>query len=85
MGLIAIPLSSADFWPKLVGPDYVAVLMSECEAPRVVDEVAGDLDVLTRLTDILDGTVMILSVALEGDMCVFQSVLDDVAAWLTTR
>jgi hypothetical protein len=78
-------VACANVWPELVSSDHIALLTSECEAPRVVDELAGDLDVLARLTDVIDGAVMIFSVALEGDACVFQSMLDDVAAWLAVQ
>jgi hypothetical protein len=70
--------------PELVRLDHVALLMSERKAPRVVDELAGDLDVLTSLTDVINGTVVILLVVLKTDVCVFWSALYDVAAWLAT-
>jgi hypothetical protein len=46
----------------------------------VVDELAGNLDVLVRFADVIDGTVMTFSVALEGDACVFRSVLNNLIA-----
>jgi hypothetical protein len=69
--------------PELVRPDYVALLASESEAPEVVDELAGDLDVLARLADVINGAVMIFSAALKRDACIFRSTLDNLAAWLT--
>jgi hypothetical protein len=60
-------------------------LASESEAPGVVNELAGNLDVLAIFDDVIDGAVMIFSTALEGDVCVFRSALDDLTAWLSTR
>jgi hypothetical protein len=71
--------------PKLVRPDYVALLASESKAPGVVDGLPGDLDVLASFADVVDGAVMIFTAALEGDVCVFQSALDDLAAGLPAR
>jgi hypothetical protein len=73
-------ITRADVWPELVRPNHVALLASESEAPEVVDELAGDLDVLAHLADVIDGAVMIFSAALERDACIFQSALDDLAA-----
>jgi hypothetical protein len=64
-------VASAYVRPELFRLDHVVLLMSERKAPRVVDELAGDLDVLTSLTDVINGMVVILLVALETDMCVF--------------
>jgi hypothetical protein len=71
--------------PKLVKPYHIALLASESKAPGVVDELAGDLDVLACLADVIDGAVMIFSMALKGDACVFWSALDDLTAWFTAR
>jgi hypothetical protein len=60
-------------------------LASKREVPRVVDELPGNLDVLARVTDVMDGAVMIFSAALEGDACVFWTALDDLAAGLSMR
>jgi hypothetical protein len=57
--------------PEFVRPDQVALLASESETPRVVDEFPDDLDVLASFADVVEGTVMICSAALEGDACVF--------------
>jgi hypothetical protein len=70
--------------PELVRLDYVALLVSESEAPKVLDELAGDLDVLARLADVINGAVMIFSAALKRDACIFRSALDNLTAWLTT-
>jgi hypothetical protein len=78
-------VACADVRPKLVRPDHVALLTSVCEAPRVVDELVGDLEVLARLTNVIDGAIVIFSAALKGDACVYWSALDNVAACLTTR
>jgi hypothetical protein len=75
-------VACADDWPELVRPNHVALFTSEREAPGVVDDLAGDLDVLARLTDVIDGMVVILPVALERDACIYWSALDNVAAWL---
>jgi hypothetical protein len=61
------------------------LLASESEAPRVVDELPGNLDILASIADVIEGTVIIFSAALEGDACVFRSVLDDLVAGLSTR
>jgi hypothetical protein len=71
--------------PELVRPDHVELLASESEAPGVVDELPSNLDVLASITDVIEGAVMIFSAALEGDACVFWSVLDDLAARLSAR
>jgi hypothetical protein len=78
-------VACTDVRPELVRPDHVALLMSMCEAPRVVDELVGDLEVLAHLTNVIDGAIVIFSAALKGDACVYWSTLDNVAAWLTTR
>jgi hypothetical protein len=78
-------ITRADVRPKLVGPDHVALLASESKAPGVVDGLPGDLDVLASFADVVDGAVMIFATALEGDACVFRSVLDDLAAGLPAR
>jgi hypothetical protein len=78
-------ITSTNVRPKLVRPDQIALLESESEAPGVVDELAGDLDVLARLADVIDGAVMIFSMALERDACVFRSALDDLTAWFIAR
>jgi hypothetical protein len=61
------------------------LLASESEAPRVADELPGNLDVLASIADVIEGAVIIFSAALEGDTCVFRSALDDLAAGLSTR
>jgi hypothetical protein len=53
----------ADVLPKLVRPDYIALLASESEAPGVVNKLPGDLDVLASFADVVEGTVMIFSAA----------------------
>jgi hypothetical protein len=78
-------ITRADIQPELVRPDYVALLANENKAPGVVDGLPGDLDVLASFTDVIDGAVMIFTAALEGDACVFWSVLDDLAAGLPAR
>jgi hypothetical protein len=78
-------ITRADVRPKLVRPDHIALLASESEAPRIVDELPGNLDVLASIADVVDGVVMIFSAVLEGDACVFQSVLDNLAARLSVR
>jgi hypothetical protein len=74
-----------DVRPEFVRPDHVALLASDSEAPGVVDEAPGDLDVLANFADVVEGAVMIFSAALEGDACVFWSTLDDLAAGLSAR
>jgi hypothetical protein len=71
--------------PELVGPDYVALLASESKAPEVVDGLPGDLDVLVSFADVVDGVVMIFAAALEGDACIFRSMLDNLAAGLPAQ
>jgi hypothetical protein len=78
-------ITRADVQPELVGPDHVALLVSESKAPGVVDRIPGDLDVLASFADVVDGAVMIFAVALKGDACVFWSALDDLAARLPVR
>jgi hypothetical protein len=63
----------------------LSLLVSEGKAPGVVDGLPGDLDVLASLADVVDGTVMIFAVALEGDASVFWSTLDDLATGLPAR
>jgi hypothetical protein len=46
-------------------------LASEGKAPGVVDRIPGDLDVLASFADVVDGAVMIFTVALKGDTCIF--------------
>jgi hypothetical protein len=75
----------ADVRLEIVRPDHVALLASKSKAPRVVDRVPGDLDVLASFADFVDGAVMIFTAALKGDACVFWSVLDDLAAGLPAR
>jgi hypothetical protein len=75
----------ADVRPELVRLDHVALLVSEGKAPRVVDRLPGNLDVLASLADVVDGVVMIFAVALEGDASVFWSALDDLATRLPAR
>jgi hypothetical protein len=70
---------------ELVRPDHVALLASESKAPKVVDRVPGGLDILASFADVIDGAVMIFVTALKGDVCVFQSALDDLAAGLPAR
>jgi hypothetical protein len=78
-------ITRADVRPELVGPDNVALLASESEAPGVVDRIPGDLDVLASFADVVDGAVMIFAAALEGDACVFRSTLDNLVARLPAR
>jgi hypothetical protein len=78
-------VTRADVRLELVRPDHVALLASESKAPGVVDRVPGGLDVLASFADVVDGVVMIFTIALKGDACVFRSVLDDLAARLPTR
>jgi hypothetical protein len=78
-------ITRANVWPELAGPNHVALLASESKAPRVVDRIPGDLDVLASFADVVDAAVMIFAAALKGDTCVFQSTLDDLAAGLPTR
>jgi hypothetical protein len=78
-------ITRADVRLELVRPDHIALLASESKAPRVVDRVPGDLDVLASFTDVVDGVVMIFAAALKGDACVFWSALDDLAAGLPVR
>jgi hypothetical protein len=78
-------ITRADVRLELVRPDHVALLASESKAPRVVDRVPSDLDVLASFADVVDGAIMIFAVALKGDAFVFQSALDDLAAGLPTR
>jgi hypothetical protein len=75
----------ADVRPEIVRPDHIALLASEIEALGVVDELPGDLDVLTSFADVIEGAVMIYSVTLEGDACFFWSALDDLVAGLSAR
>jgi hypothetical protein len=75
----------ADVWPKLVGPDHITLLASESKTPGVVDGLPGDLDVLASFADVVDAAVVIFTVALEGDTCVFRRALDDLAAGLLAR
>jgi hypothetical protein len=84
MGLEVL-IMRADVRPKLVRPDHVTLLASESEAPRVVDELPRNLDVLASIADVIEGAFIIFSAALEGDACVFRSALDDLAARLSTR
>jgi hypothetical protein len=66
-------VTRANVRPELVRPDHVMLLASKSEAPGVVDKLSENLDVLACFTDVIDGTVMIFSATLEGDVCVFQS------------
>jgi hypothetical protein len=75
-------VTRADVQLELVRPDHVALLASESKAPGVVARVPGGLDVLASFADVVDGAVMIFVVALKGDVCVFRSALDDLAAGL---
>jgi hypothetical protein len=78
-------ITRADVRPELVGPDHVALLASESKAPRVVDRIPSDLDVLASFADVVNSAVMIFAAALKGDACVFRSALDDLAAGLPAR
>jgi hypothetical protein len=78
-------VTCADVWLELVRPDDVALLASESKTPGVVDRVTGGPDVLASFADIVDGAVMIFAAALEGDVCVFRSTLDDLLAGLPAR
>jgi hypothetical protein len=78
-------IKRADVQPELVGPDHVALLAGESKAPRVVDRIPGDLDVLASFTDVVDGAIMIFAAALKGDACVFRGALEDLAAGLPAR
>jgi hypothetical protein len=71
--------------PKLIRPDHVALLASEGEASKVVDELPRNLDVLASIANAVEGAVMIFFAMLEGDACVFWSTLDDLAAGLSAR
>jgi hypothetical protein len=62
---------------ELVRPDHIALLASESKAPRVVDRVPSDLDILASFADVVDGAVMIFAAALKRDACVFWGALDD--------
>jgi hypothetical protein len=70
---------------ELVRPDHIALLASESKAPGVVDRVPGGLDILASFTDVVNGAVMIFAAALKGDVCIFWSALDDLAAGLPAR
>jgi hypothetical protein len=70
---------------ELVRPDHIALLADESKAPGVVDRVPTGLDVLASLTDVVNGAVMIFTAAFKGDVCVFCSALDDLAAGLPAR
>jgi hypothetical protein len=78
-------ITRADVWPEFVRPDHVELLASKSEAPEVVDELPGDLDVLASFADVVEGAIMIFSAVLEGDACVFWSALDDLVAGLSAR
>jgi hypothetical protein len=78
-------ITRANIWLELVRPDHIALLASKSKTPGVVDRVPSDLDVLASLTDVIDGAVMIFVAPLEGDTCVFRSMLDDLAAGLPAR
>jgi hypothetical protein len=78
-------IACGDVWLELVRPDHVALLASESETPGVVDQLSGGPDVLVSLANVVNGTVMIFTTALEGDACVFQSAMDDLAAGLPAR
>jgi hypothetical protein len=75
-------VTHADDRLELVRPDHIALLASDSKAPGVVDRVPTGLDVLASLVDVSDGAVMIFAEALKGDVCVFQSALNDLAAGL---
>jgi hypothetical protein len=64
-------ITRADIRSKLAMPNYIALLASESRAPRVVDGLVGDLNILASFTDVVDGAVIIFTMALEGDACVF--------------
>jgi hypothetical protein len=51
-------ITRADVRPELVRPDHIALLASESEAPRVVDELPSDLDVLASFADVVEGAVI---------------------------
>jgi hypothetical protein len=76
-------ITRADVRPELVRPDHIALLTNEIEAPGVVDELPSNRDILASIADVVEGAVMIFSVVLEGDECVFRSALDDLAAGLS--
>jgi hypothetical protein len=78
-------VTRTDVWLELVRPDHVALLASESKTPRVVDGVTGGPNVLASFADVVDCAVMVFSAVFEGDACVFQSVLDDLAAGLPAR
>jgi hypothetical protein len=78
-------ITRTDVWPKLVRPDHVALLASKSEAPGVVNELPKNLDVLASIADVVEGTVMIFSAVLKGDVCVFWSALVDLAVGLSAR
>jgi hypothetical protein len=68
-------ITRADVRPELVRPDHVALLASESEASRVVDELPSNPDVLASIGDVVEGALMIFSAVLEGDACVFWRAL----------
>jgi hypothetical protein len=78
-------VTCANVWPELVGPDYVALLANESKTPGVVDGLLGELDILASFADVIDGAVVIFAAGLEGDACIFWSMLDDLAARLPSR
>jgi hypothetical protein len=75
----------ADVRPELVRLDHVALLASESEAPGVVDELPSNFDILASITDVVEGAVMICSAMLNGDACIFWSVLNDLAVGLSVQ
>jgi hypothetical protein len=84
-GVVGPIITRADVRPEFFKPDHVMLLASESKTPGVVDEFPGDLDVLASFANVVEGTVMIFSVVLKGDMCVFWSALDDLPAGLSAR
>jgi hypothetical protein len=84
-GVVGPIIMRVDVRPEFVRPDHIALLASEREAPGVVDELPGDLDIISPGANVVEDAVMIFSVALEGDACIFWSTLDDLAAGLSAQ
>jgi hypothetical protein len=82
-GVGGVVIVSGDEWPELVRPYHIAQRADAYEASRVVDKLARNLDIFARFPDVVDGTIVVFTLALEGDASVFRRSLDDVAARLT--
>jgi hypothetical protein len=57
-------IARGNVWLELVRPNHVALLASEGETPGVVDWLPGGPDVLASFADVVDGAVMIFTMAL---------------------